>query len=330
MAEKKKKHPKVKLELHPRNQHRGRYDFKTLIEGTPALKEFVSLNKFGDESIDFFNPKSVKALNKSLLKHFYKIDNWEIPEGYLCPPIPGRADYIHHIADLLGYSNSQSEDREVPVGNDIKCLDVGIGANCVYPIMGAIEYGWFFIGSEIDQKAIDAANKNIENNDVIKDLVQVRLQKNPSDIFKGIIRANEQFDITICNPPFHASAKEAAQASTRKLINLKGERVKEKVLNFGGQNTELWTKGGEETFVRNIVIQSAKHAMQCFWFTTLISKKESLRGVYRALNKVGAREVKTIEMGQGNKISRIVAWTFLTKQQQDYWVRSRWHFEQEN
>ena len=32
MKEKKKVHPKVKSELHPRNQHRERYDFKLLIE----------------------------------------------------------------------------------------------------------------------------------------------------------------------------------------------------------------------------------------------------------------------------------------------------------
>ena len=164
-------------------------------------------------------------------------------------------------------------------------------------------------------------NSTLDN---LRGMVEVRLQKDPNDIFKGIIRTNEQFDVTICNPPFHASAKDAAQASTRKLINLKGERVKEKVLNFGGQNTELWTRGGEEEFVRKMANQSANSAMQCFWFTTLISKKDNLRGIYRALNKVGAKEVKTIEMGQGNKISSIVAWTFLTNQQQDYWVRSRW------
>jgi len=98
MLPKKKEHPKEKSRLHPRNKHRERYDFKLLIESSPELAQFVKMNIYNDESIDFFNPDAVKALNKALLKYFYDIENWDIPEGYLCPPIPGRADYIHHIA----------------------------------------------------------------------------------------------------------------------------------------------------------------------------------------------------------------------------------------
>ena len=195
--------------------------------------------------------------------------------------------------------------------------------------MGTREYGWFFIGSEVDNKAIDAANKNIAANDCLREMIEVRQQKNPSDIFYGIIRKNEQFDVTICNPPFHASAKEASAATTRKLINLERNQKGKKVLNFGGQNSELWYKGGEEAFVRRMISQSVKFKMSCFWFTTLVSKKENLRGIYKVLNKAGAREIKTIEMGQGNKISRIVAWTFLTNQQRGYWVRSRWEVRTE-
>jgi len=101
MAAEKKIHPEVKSRLHPRSKHINRYDFKKLIEGFPELESFVKPNKFGDESIDFSDPKAVICLNKALLKHHYGIEHWLIPEGYLCPPIPGRADYIHHIADLL-------------------------------------------------------------------------------------------------------------------------------------------------------------------------------------------------------------------------------------
>ena len=136
MTGNKKIHPKVKAELHARNKHRERYDFKSLIKSLPYLKGFVSANKYGDESIDFFNPTAVKMLNKALLKHFYEIEEWDIPKAYLCPPIPGRADYIHHIADLLGKSNTQSENKNIPLGSNIKCLDVGIGANSVLPNFG--------------------------------------------------------------------------------------------------------------------------------------------------------------------------------------------------
>ena len=153
-------------------------------------------------------------------------------------------------------------------------------------------------------------NKNIANNEGLKGMVEVRLQKNPSDIFKGMIRKNEQFDLTICNPPFHASAKEAQMASSRKLNNLKGERLKDKVLNFGGQSTELWTKGGEEYFIRNMVIQSANFATQCFWFTTLVSKKENVESMEKSSKKLGATAFKVIPMSQGNKVTRIVCWKY--------------------
>ena len=72
-----------KENLHPRNSHRAGYDFKQLCKSSPRLKAFVSLNQYNDETIDFSNPEAVIALNKALLKHFYGVAHWDIPEGYL-------------------------------------------------------------------------------------------------------------------------------------------------------------------------------------------------------------------------------------------------------
>ena len=105
MRQIKKEQPKEKLKLHPRNKNRERYDFKQLIESSPELAPFVKPNTHGDESIDFSDPQAVKVLNKSLLLHHYGISNWDIPESYVCPPIPARADYIHHMADFLCRNN---------------------------------------------------------------------------------------------------------------------------------------------------------------------------------------------------------------------------------
>jgi len=315
----KKQHPKEKAALHSRNKHRERYDFKLLVESCPDLAKFVIINAYNDESIDFFNPQAVKMLNKALLKNYYGIDYWDIPQNYLCPPIPGRADYIHHIADVLANSNNVA----IPKGNQIKCLDIGVGANCVYPIIGNKEYGWSFVGSDIDVVAIESATKIIEQNLVLKNKVEIRLQPNPTNIFKGIIQKDECFDVCICNPPFHASLAAAQSGTLRKLSNLNRKKISKPVLNFGGQNTELWCDGGEERFVRNMVEQSKEFAMECFWFSSLISKSSSLNSIYNALAKAAAFEVKTITMEQGNKISRIVAWTFLNKEQQQKWVERR-------
>lgn len=315
----KKDHPKEKDKLHPRNKHRERYDFKQLISSCADLKPFVALNKYGDESIDFFNPQAVKALNKALLIHFYGIQYWDIPDGYLCPPIPGRADYIHHIADVLGKLNG----GKIPEGPTIKVLDIGVGANCIYPIIGTKEYGWSFVGSEIDSIAADSANSIINKNEGLSGVIDIRLQKNTKEIFNGIININEYFDLTLCNPPFHASLAEAKSGTVRKLKNLKQKKISTPVLNFGGQTTELWCDGGESQFVSNMIQESEKFAHQCLWFSTLISKESNLKHIYFELRKVKATEVKTIEMGQGNKVSRIVAWTFLTKQEQKDWNKRK-------
>ncbi|NRD22897.1 23S rRNA (adenine(1618)-N(6))-methyltransferase RlmF [Winogradskyella litoriviva] len=317
--QKKKPHPKVKSELHPRSQHRERYNFKKLIKSSPELAAYVAPNKYGDESIDFFNPAAVKALNKALLIHHYKLQYWDIPQHYLCPPIPGRADYIHNIADLLKGNNP-----EIPTGNHIKGLDIGVGANCIYPIIGQHEYGWSFIGSDTDEKAITSAKEIEQRNKNLKANLEIRRQEKSNDFFYNILKPEEKVDFTICNPPFHASIEDAQKASLKKLKNLKGKRPSKALLNFGGQQNELWTKGGEARFVKDMIYESKHFGKQCYWFTSLISKEVTLKPTYKILQKVNATDVKTIEMGQGNKISRFIAWTFLTEKEQKDWVAERW------
>ncbi|NEW83366.1 MAG: 23S rRNA (adenine(1618)-N(6))-methyltransferase RlmF, partial [Mariniphaga sp.] len=249
----------------------------------------------------------------------YEIDYWDIPVGYLCPPIPGRADYIHHIADLLGSCNQ----GKIPTGSKVTCLDIGVGANCVYPIIGIKEYGWSFICSDTDPVSIESAGKIMEMNPVLKGKIEIRQQNHPKDIFTGIIQYDELIDLTVCNPPFHTSLAAAQSGTLRKLNNLNSKRVPKPILNFGGQNSELWCEGGEERFVSDMIYQSKRFAQSIFWFSTLISKESNLKSVYEMLNRSEAIEVKTIQMGQGNKISRIVAWTFLTQEQQKEWMK-RW------
>jgi 23S rRNA (adenine1618-N6)-methyltransferase len=309
-----------KTGLHPRNPHRSAYDFTALIAACPALAPFVTVNAYQNQSIDFANPTAVKLLNQALLASFYDIQHWDIPANYLCPPIPGRADYVHYIADLLASVN----DGEIPKGKAIKGLDIGVGANCVYPIIGRKEYGWSFIGSDIDAQAIKSANNIIRANPLLNNAVTCRLQSATTHFFEGILGAKEQVDFTICNPPFHASAEEASAGSNRKVSNLKGKKVENAVLNFGGQSNELWCEGGESTFIYRMIQESVRFAENCFWFTTLVSKKENLQGIYKSLAKVQASEVRTIEMKQGQKISRFVAWTFLTQEQQVAWKAKRW------
>jgi 23S rRNA (adenine1618-N6)-methyltransferase len=307
----------TKSELHPRNRHRARYDFDQLIQASSALAPFVKLNEYGDASIDFSNAEAVKALNQALLKQFYAVCAWDIPKQYLCPPIPGRADYLHYLADLLREGNA----GVIPRGQSVRVLDIGVGANMIYPLIGTREYGWQFVGADIDAKALKNAQQIVEAN-ALSEVIELRLQTSPESIFKGVIGQGEKFALTMCNPPFHGSLEEAQAGTQRKWRGLgrnpakRGSNNESAVLNFGGQSAELYCEGGELAFVTAMIKESKQYATQCVWFTTLISKAANLPGVYSALKKVNALEVKTIEMSQGQKKSRIVAWTFSNTSQQ--------------
>ncbi|OUJ75910.1 23S rRNA (adenine(1618)-N(6))-methyltransferase RlmF [Hymenobacter crusticola] len=309
-----------KESMHPRNRHRGRYDFAQLTQSVPELGSFVAENAHGEASIDFANPDAVKALNKALLKQFYGIQLWDIPAGYLAPPIPGRADYVHYLADLLGSVN----DGAVPTGKRVRVLDVGVGANCIYPIIGHRAYGWRFIGTDVDPVAIRVAKQIVASNTVLTGAVDLRLQPSSTNIFVGITKPKEVFDLTMCNPPFHGSQAEAEASTRRKEHNLGTSKGPEPTPNFGGKPGELWYPGGEATFLWRMAEESVLFRNEVLWFTALVSKKETLPGLYKSLQKLGAVDVRTIPMAQGQKVSRIVAWTYLTAEQQQAWREKRW------
>ena len=309
-----------KTGLHPRSKHRFLYDFAALIAAFPALKSFVSFNKYGNESIDFANPNAVLTLNRAILIKDYGVGNWDIPANYLCPPIPGRAEYVHHIADILAISNKSV----IPKGREIRVLDIGIGANCIYPIIGHREYGWQFVGSDIDEISIKSAENIVASNTVLQGAITCRLQISKKNVFKNIILTDEYFDCTVCNPPFHASSDDALKGTQRKLHNLGKQKNSKTILNFGGQNAELWCEGGEIAFISTLIAESVPFKTQCLWFSTLVSKSDNLSKIYNLLNKNQVFDVKTITMGFGNKVSRIVFWTYLDEKQQADWREKRW------
>ncbi|MEH0689722.1 23S rRNA (adenine(1618)-N(6))-methyltransferase RlmF [Vibrio cholerae] len=324
--------------LHPRNKHQGRYDFAALVNALPALKPHVITTPAGDKSISFSDPTAVKLLNKALLVHHYQVSEWDIPKGYLCPPIPGRADYIHRLAELL--------ETDVPEAKhaSVHALDIGVGANCIYPIIGAVDYGWHYVGSDVDEVSVDNANQIASANAVLKGKIESRLQRDSRFVFKHIIAKGERYALTTCNPPFHKSLEEAQQGSEKKLANLSRNRTKKSnnkaavvaanaprhktqqgspILNFGGQKAELWCPGGEAAFVKKMAFESRDVASQVLWFSTLISKKENVRWLRKNLEKAGALEVRVVEMSQGQKVSRFMAWTFHDKAKRATWFDTK-------
>lgn len=297
--------------LHLRNKHINGYDFSSLCKHLPALSAFVINSVNGDLSIDFSDPIAVKTLNQALLKSHYNIEFWDLPEQFLCPPVPGRADYIHYLADLLAADNQ----GQVPTGKQIKVLDIGTGANLIYPLIGTSEYGWQFTGSDIDVTSIKLAKQIVQFNRLN---IKLRHQKDTNHIFTGIISDKDLFHITLCNPPFHASEADAQKGTQRKWQNL-GKQSKDKqlkgkqpkaTLNFGGRQNELWCEGGEQAFIHKMIVESQLFSDQCIWFTSLVSKKDSLPPLKALLKTLPVAEVKIVKMAQGQKVSRFIAWSY--------------------
>ncbi len=322
---------KGKSGLHARNRHKGNYDFVALCKTLPELKAHLIKNPKGEWTIPFSDPVAVKLLNRALLAHHYGVTFWDIPQGYLCPPIPGRADYIHRVADLLQQECKNINHRL------IKALDIGVGANCIYPIIGVTEYGWDYKGSDIDAVSVKQANNIAQSNDNLRGKIECRLQSDSKSIFSGIIEAGEKYEVTTCNPPFHASLAEAEKGTQRKINNLQANKRKrgsvndsfsakptqKPALNFGGQKAELWCHGGEAAFIKNMAFESKRYSDQVLWFTTLISKSDNVRWMKKQLQKVDAESIKVIEMQQGQKVSRFVAWSFQNVEQRKLWLSEK-------
>ena len=289
--------------LHPRNRHQGRYDFAALIAASPELGRFVVTTAHGERSIEFADPGAVKALNRALLALQYGVARWDIPAGYLCPPIPGRADYVHHLADLL------ADGGEAPRGPAVRIIDIGVGASAIYPLIGQREYGWSFVGVDIDAAALASAARVVADDPALAAAVTLRQQPRRTALLDGVLAPGERFAACLCNPPFHASAAEARAGSQRKWRNLGRAGGGRPVLNFGGQADELWCPGGEAGFLGRLIAESVRHRDACRWFTALVSRAASLPGLLAALRSAGASH-RVVEMGQGNKRSRMLAWRF--------------------
>lgn len=281
-----------KKTLHEKNIHNNGYDFKVLKEKYPKIEAFI-IEKFDKETIDFSDPIAVKEFNKALLSVYYNINFWEFSDENLCPPIPGRVDYIHHLADLIG-------DVE-----DITVLDVGTGASCIYPLLGSAVYNWNFVASDIDLDSLDSAQDIIDDNN-LDEKIKLRQQFKEEHVLKGIIEEEDSFFATMCNPPFYKSAEEARGANRRKSKNLGNNAVR----NFSGNNNELWYIGGEKAFLHTYLYESSQYPKVSKWFTSLVSKKENVESLKKSGEKLGVKEFKIIPMKQGNKVTRIVCWRF--------------------
>ena len=309
-----------KSNLHPRNLHRQGYDFDALSDTLPTIKPYLIQKPDGITTIDFSHFNAVKALNKALILHHYQLSWWDIPSGYLCPAVPSRADYIHYVADLLADNHP---NQKIPAGSLIKVMDIGTGANLIYPIIGHHHHRWQFYATEVDDTAIQNVHTIIENNQTLKGAINLTPTNTKQHFFEGVFNAEEWIDACLCNPPFYDSANRAKLQNERKRKNLHLTSPNSNHRNFGGQNIELWCKGGETGFLLRMINESVQFGQQCLWFTALVAHKQHLPPLLRMIQEVKGI-FRVIDMSQGQKKMRILAWSFLSDKQRKAWGTYRW------
>jgi 23S rRNA (adenine1618-N6)-methyltransferase len=296
---------------HSRNIHINGYNLAHLKTHSPVLAPYIFSNQYNQLTIDFSQQQAVKALNQALLMVDYKLAYWDIPESNLCPAVPGRADYIHLLADLLSEQdrdedqNTNQDKDQIPTGKQITLLDIGTGASLIYPILANKIYGWKAVGTDINQQSLKQAQNLVQFN---KLPIKLRHQKQPDSIFNNVIKPNDYFAITCCNPPFHRSLEEAKRENQRKWQNLKKE--KQTGFNFSGLEVELWCEGGELAFIRKMIAESVEYKTQIGWFTTLVSKKDNLMSLCAMLEKTPSCKHKIIELKHGQKSMRVLCWRY--------------------
>lgn len=289
--------PRVKSGFHEKNEFRLGYDLPSLERANKDLKPFLSREE-GEIRVDYTHSQAVIELNRAILKHHFQMQEWFLPEGALCPAIPGRWDYLLRLRDLL--------PQEAP----LRGLDIGTGSSLIYSLLAVYGLNIRMVGSDISQESLQHARKILHANPLLPQQVELRHQAVAHHIFQGIVKSDETFDFCLCNPPFHGSEKEAEQAAQRKAKNLDLPQQLATSSNFGGRHHELWCKGGEAAFLKKMMKESLLFASQIRWFSSLVSKSENVAPMIKFLKKHHATAIEIFPLEHGNKKSRAVAWSF--------------------
>ncbi|KAL6629265.1 hypothetical protein ACP70R_029030 [Stipagrostis hirtigluma subsp. patula] len=307
--------------IHPRNRYAAAApDFAALAELYPSFRPFVSVSGRGRASIDFTDFAATRELTRVLLLHDHGV-NWWIPDGQLCPTVPNRSNYIHWIEDLL----SSNLIPPISSSGNVKGFDIGTGANCIYPLLGASLLGWSFVGSDVTDIALEWAKKNVESNPHIAQLIEIRnanavpfstgsetigreaarentldpaddQEKSKPPILVGVVKEGECFDFCMCNPPFFESIEEAG-------LNPR--------TSFGGTTEEMVCPGGELAFITHIIEDSVSLKNSFRWFTSMVGRKANLKLLISKVREAGASVVKTTEFVQGQTARWGLAWSFI-------------------
>ncbi|XP_061136201.1 RNA N6-adenosine-methyltransferase mettl16 [Syngnathus typhle] len=279
--------------MHPRNRYKDKPpDFAYLASKYPEFQEHVHTNLSGRAVVNFKEPEAVRALTCTLLKEDFGL-SIEIPLERLIPTVPLRLNYIHWVEDLV---DGQKQRR--------RGIDIGTGASCIYPLLGATMNSWFFLATEVDDICFDYATRNVKQNH-LSDLVKVVKVPQKTLLMDALKEETEiVYDFCMCNPPFFANQLEANGVNSRN-----ARRPPPSSVNTGGV-TEIMAEGGELEFVKRIIHDSLQLKKRLRWYSCMLGKKCSLTPLKEELRKQGVPKVTHTEFCQGRTMRWALAWSF--------------------
>nr|XP_024933640.1 RNA N6-adenosine-methyltransferase mettl16 isoform X1 [Ziziphus jujuba var. spinosa] len=332
--------------IHPKNKYSDNPpDFALLASLYPSFQPYVFYSRNGRPTIDWTDFNATRELTRVLLLHDHGL-KWWIPDGQLCPTVPNRSNYIHWIEDLL---LSEIIPKTNASGDNVRGFDIGTGANCIYPLLGASLMGWSFVGSDITDVALEWAERNVKDNPHISELIEIRKVERGNDtlsvenLHDGKSHCCEsKLDLTenvgIEGKPLsssydlHAGVNKSYYGPPVLLGVVKDgekfdfcmcnppffETLEEAGLNpktsCGGTPEEMVCPGGEMAFITRIIEDSSilKHTFRvCRWYTTMLGRKLNLKFLISKLWEVGVTIVKTTEFVQGRTCRWGLAWSFV-------------------
>ena len=135
------------------------------------------------------------ALTRAMLCHNFDLSLPSMPEGYLCPPVPNRLNYVLWLNHLLKQSSDEQyfKQEPLPVGASQRIgIDIGCGASCIYPLLlttdrfnptmgkcaenasSECSSRWTFLATDIDEQSIESAAINVKING-LEDRIELAL-----------------------------------------------------------------------------------------------------------------------------------------------------------
>ncbi|XP_004706928.1 RNA N6-adenosine-methyltransferase METTL16 [Echinops telfairi] len=283
--------------MHARNRYKDKPpDFAYLASKYPDFKQHVQINLNGRVSLNFKDPEAVRALTCTLLREDFGL-SIDIPLERLIPTVPLRLNYIHWVEDLIGHQDSDKSALR-------RGIDIGTGASCIYPLLGATLNGWYFLATEVDDMCFNYAKKNVEQNN-LSDLIKVVKVPQKTLLMDALKEECEIiYDFCMCNPPFFANQLEAKGVNSRN-----ARRPPPSSVNTGGI-TEIMAEGGELEFIKRIIHDSLQLKKRLRWYSCMLGKKCSLAPLKEELRIQGVPKVTYTEFCQGRTMRWALAWSF--------------------